>query len=254
MKSRPPTKTCLQRPLFCGFGRKWRVRTLYSVLRTNSGSEGGKENVDTNFELAVKHTGVDSNSYILGIHAFVHGNGHNLRPKTLGAASFWAGLRQEIYTATMNQQPVKAPLVSSLVDGSRELGPADEEDWANRAVVHCIDVLNFCFGDEPPRQTWDELYAWNERWTASLPPSYTPTLDMENGPGEAFPEVWYHDTWQGACSRRGGEEGGGRNVRAPRMLTHARSNRCAASHSGQVVSCQFRPQNPTHRRPAQRSS
>ncbi|EFX03235.1 ARCA-like protein [Grosmannia clavigera kw1407] len=147
-------------------------------------------------EMEVKHTGVDSHSYILGIHAFVHGNGHNLRPKTLGAASFWAGLRQEIYTATMNQQPVKAPLVSSLVDGSRELGPADDEDWANRAVVHCVDVLNFCFGEEPPRQTWDGLYAWNERWTASLPPSYTPTLDKENRPGEAFPEIWYHDTWQ----------------------------------------------------------
>ena len=105
-------------------------------------------------------------------------------------------MRQEIYTATLNQQPVKAPLVASLASGARDLGPAKDHDWANRAVIHCVDVLNFCFGDTPPQQTWDDLYDWNKRWTQLRPPSYTPTFH-QTGTGEAFPEIWYNTSWHG---------------------------------------------------------
>ncbi|OAA53622.1 ARCA-like protein [Niveomyces insectorum RCEF 264] len=171
-------------------------------------------------EMEYKHTGFDPHSYLLGIHAFVHGHGPGLVPNSLGAASFWVGLRQELYTATVNQQPVKAPLVPALVDGARALGPAADHDWANRAVVHCVDVLNFCFGggggdrnDRPRgnvsqpqpqpqpaplpllRRSWHDLSAWHERWTELLPPSYTPLLHRARGPGEAFPEIWYHSSW-----------------------------------------------------------
>ena len=120
-------------------------------------------------------------------------------PNTLSAAAFWVGLRQEIYTATINQQPVKAPLLLSLADGARGLGPAEDHDWANRAVIHCVDVLNFCFGENSsslsPRFSWDELSVWNKQWSARLPPSFTPTLLRERGPGDAFPEIWHHSSW-----------------------------------------------------------
>lgn len=148
---------------------------------------------------SVKHTGFDSQGYLLGIHAFVHGHGHKIVPNTLSAAAFWVGLRQEIYTATVNQQPVKAPLVPSIADGARNLGPAADHDWANRAVIHCVDVLNFCFGDNTPslspRFSWDELNAWNKQWSARLPSSFTPTFLKERGPDDAFPEIWHHSTW-----------------------------------------------------------
>ncbi|CAK7224681.1 hypothetical protein SCUCBS95973_005600 [Sporothrix curviconia] len=113
-------------------------------------------------------------------------------------SAFWVGLRQEIYTATVNQQPVKAPLQLSLADGARGLGPAEDHDWANRAVIHCVDVLNFCFGDSTsssPRFSWEALNAWNKQWTALLPASFTPTFFRERGPGDAFPEIWHHSTW-----------------------------------------------------------
>lgn len=148
----------------------------------------------------VKHSGFDSQGYLLGIHAFVHGHGHKIVPNTLSAAAFWVGLRQEIYTATINQQPVKAPLVLSLADKARELGPAEDHDWANRAVIHCVDVLNLCFGDNDarstsPRFTWEELDHWNREWTRRLPQSYMPTLYKERGPGDAFPVVWHLSSW-----------------------------------------------------------
>ena len=147
----------------------------------------------------VKHTGFDSQGYLLGIHAFVHGHGHKIAPNTLSAAAFWVGLRQEIYTATVNQQPVKAPLQLSLADGARGLGPAEDHDWANRAVIHCVDVLNFCFGDSTssssPRFSWEALNAWNKQWTALLPATFSPTFFRERGPGEAFPEIWHHTSW-----------------------------------------------------------
>ncbi|KAL1906886.1 hypothetical protein Sste5344_007330 [Sporothrix stenoceras] len=151
-------------------------------------------------EMEFKHSGFDSQGYLLGIHAFVHGHGHKIEPNTLSAAAFWVGLRQEIYTATINQQPVKAPLVLSLADSARGLGPAEDQDWANRAVIHCVDVLNFCFGGKntnslSPRFSWEELNHWNKEWTARLPPSYTATLYKERGPGEAFPQIWHHSSW-----------------------------------------------------------
>ncbi|CAK7244173.1 MAG: hypothetical protein STHCBS139747_005708 [Sporothrix thermara] len=150
-------------------------------------------------EMEFKHTGFDSQGYLLGIHAFVHGHGHKIAPNTLSAAAFWVGLRQEIYTATVNQQPVKAPLQLSLADGARGLGPAEDHDWANRAVIHCVDVLNFCFGDSTssssPRFSWEALNAWNKQWTALLPATFSPTFFRERGPGEAFPEIWHHTSW-----------------------------------------------------------
>ncbi|KJR89525.1 ARCA-like protein [Sporothrix schenckii 1099-18] len=150
-------------------------------------------------EMEFKHSGFDSQGYLLGIHAFVHGHGHKIVPNTLSAAAFWVGLRQEIYTATINQQPVKAPLVLSLADSARGLSPAEDHDWANRAVIHCVDVLNFCFGETvstlSPRFSWDELSSWNKQWSARLPDSFTPTYFKERGPGDAFPEIWHHSSW-----------------------------------------------------------
>lgn len=121
-------------------------------------------------------------------------------PNTLSAAAFWVGLRQEIYTATVNQQPVKVPLQVSLADGARSLNQAADHDWANRAVIHCVDVLNFCFGDaasssSSPRFSWDALNAWNKQWAALVPPSFTPTFLRERTAGAAFPEIWHHSTW-----------------------------------------------------------
>lgn len=165
-------------------------------------------------EMEVKASGVDTHSYLLGIKAFVHhGTGSStgpgyLMPGSLSGAAFWVGLRQEIYSAVMNQAPVRINLVHSLVD--RGLLPTDDFGWANRAVVHCADVLNFCFGDGAHGtmgragsiEWWCELEDYNRRWTESLPGSFTPIFmkEAEGAKGEVFPEVWYQSACHGKSS------------------------------------------------------
>ncbi|KAK3937455.1 hypothetical protein QBC46DRAFT_392691 [Diplogelasinospora grovesii] len=142
-------------------------------------------------EMEVKNMGMDNHGYLLGIHAFVHGSDRRLVTGSLSAASFWVGLRQEIYSAVMNHRPVRINMVHSLVD--RSLCEADDYSWANRAVVHCADVLNFCFGDEsgPATPRWEELDTWNKQWLALLPASCAPIFQA-NSDEDAFPEIWYH--------------------------------------------------------------
>lgn len=158
-------------------------------------------------EMEVKHPNVDAHSYLVGIKAFVHhgtgGDGSRyMMPGSLSGAAFWVGLRQEIYSAVMNQEPVRINLVHSLVD--RTLVPTDDFTWSNRAIVHCADVLNFCFGDGTQGtmgrggglEWWNELDEYNKRWQESLPSSFTPIFYREPDAGkEAFPEIWY----QSAC-------------------------------------------------------
>lgn len=143
--------------------------------------------------------GMDNHGYLLGIHAFVKAGDRYLVPGTLSAASFWVGLRQEIYSAIMNHEPVRIKLVHSLVD--RSLRPADDYAWANRAVVHCADVLNFCFGTDarPAAARWAELDSWNKRWHETVPASFVPIYQKE-GTEDAFPEFWYHSSCHGKSS------------------------------------------------------
>ncbi|KAK0609548.1 hypothetical protein B0T17DRAFT_594057 [Bombardia bombarda] len=153
-------------------------------------------------EMEAKHEGTNNHRYLRGIQLFVENSEEQLLPGSLNAASFWVGLRQEIYSAVMNHWRVRIKLVSSLVDPERNLTPTDDYTWANRAVVHCADVLNFCFKDNPsdvdeeypttPRaHRWDELNEWNKQWQELQPASYTPLFRQSARDGP-FPEVWYH--------------------------------------------------------------
>ncbi|KAJ2891024.1 hypothetical protein MKZ38_001003, partial [Zalerion maritima] len=145
-------------------------------------------------EIEVKHTGMDSHGYLLGIHAFVNGGEHPLQTGGLVSAAFWVGLRQEIYIASMDHQPVKINLPHGMVD--RSLEPADDSTWSNRAVVHIADVLNFCFGNDKSFSWWTELREWCTRWQESLPPTFTPIYEKKESEYQPFPEIWYDN----ACS------------------------------------------------------
>ncbi|KAK2028379.1 hypothetical protein LX32DRAFT_728755 [Colletotrichum zoysiae] len=145
-------------------------------------------------EIDVNTLGQDAHGHLLGIHAFVNAGDRFLAPGTLTAACFWAGLRQEIYSAVINQQVVRMNLSHAIVD--RSTAPGDDFVWANRAIVHCADVLNFCFGSEAGSVLqWGQLEMANREWKKALPSSYTPIFFRERRGDEAFPEVWY----QKAC-------------------------------------------------------
>lgn len=140
--------------------------------------------------------GTDNHGYLLGIHAFVKGRNRYLTPGSLSAACFWVGLRQEIYSAVMNHQAVRINLDHGLVE--RSLEPADDETWANRAVVHCADVLNFCFGHDNHQRSaamrWQELGSYNKDWSRALPASFAPVYEERGGP---FPEIWHQSSCHG---------------------------------------------------------
>lgn len=142
--------------------------------------------------------------HLCGIHTFVEQG--NLSRGTLAAASFWVGLRQEIYRAVMVGRRVKLNLEHALVDRSplEEMLPDDDYAWANRAVVHCADVLNFCYSpesvgtrrwDECQLRRWGELDSWNQEWVDKKPASFFPVYQSHNS--EPFHEIWYHRSCQG---------------------------------------------------------
>lgn len=131
--------------------------------------------------------------HLKGMHNFVWNR--SFQAGTVAAASFWVGLRQDIYIAARNGQPVRMNLVYGLID--RSLDAADDYTWANRAVVHCADVLNFCFGPERGHVgRWHELDDWNQGWTNGRPDSFDPVFRQEAG-SVPFPEIWYHRSCEG---------------------------------------------------------
>ncbi|KAI0148848.1 hypothetical protein GGR57DRAFT_230956 [Xylariaceae sp. FL1272] len=135
-------------------------------------------------------TGHDNYRHLLGIHAFVNAGDQYMIPGSLSAASFWVGLRQEIYIAILTQQPVKVSLDHYVVDRSSE--PADDYTWSNRAIVLVADVLNSCFGDAPLTPSrWAALNEAAENWTLARPPSFNPFFYREGTGLAAFPEIWH---------------------------------------------------------------
>ncbi|KAI8624955.1 hypothetical protein F5Y19DRAFT_278167 [Xylariaceae sp. FL1651] len=135
-------------------------------------------------------TGQDNYSHLLGIHAFVNAGDQYMEPGSLSAASFWVGLRQEIYIAILTQQRVKLTLDHFIVD--RSLEPADDCTWSNRAIILLADILNSCFGDAPlTTNQWAALNEAAENWTLARPPSFNPFFYRESTESAAFPEIWH---------------------------------------------------------------
>lgn len=135
---------------------------------------------------------------MLGIQLFVSARSPRSVSGSLSEAAFWVGLRQEIYSAVINHKPVQLTLEHEVID--RSLEPTDDFSWANRAVLHCADVLNFCFGAPGVSLVrWHDLKTHNKGWQESRPATFTPTYyrEPDRAKLEVFPDVWYVDTCHG---------------------------------------------------------
>lgn len=144
----------------------------------------------------IASSGQDNHGHLLGIHAFVNVGDQIMLPGSLSAASYWVGLRQEIYSAMSTQSPVKMSMDHFIVD--RSLEAADDSTWSNRAVVNLADVLNFCFSEAPsssPR--WAYLQEQCTRWEELRPPSFEPFFSKDRSVLEAFPQIWHHSSCHG---------------------------------------------------------
>lgn len=143
-------------------------------------------------ELDVPLVGEDYQGHLLGIQIFMNAQDPSLPASGLRQASFWIGLRQDIYMAFVNQRPLKTKLDHSFID--RSLTPADDDTWAKRILINTAEIENFCFGDnEQPVSTYRRLKEYDESWLDSRPLSWLPLSYRapDEACGEVFPEIWY---------------------------------------------------------------
>ncbi|GKZ37417.1 hypothetical protein AbraIFM66950_008940 [Aspergillus brasiliensis] len=141
--------------------------------------------------------GGDGKTHLRGTQVFLNAQGHSaLRCGGLQLAAFWVGIRQEIHKAFLEQRVVELDL--SCCDGSayRRLDSTDDPTWANRAVLHCVDVLRYCYSEEDQRRWhYEELCAYNQQWQALTPPTFDPLYYRPANilKGQIFPVLWYLD-------------------------------------------------------------
>ena len=110
-----------------------------------------------------------------------------LLPGGLHQAAFYAGLRQEIYLAVINERPTGIHLRDCIVD--RSMGSADDEVWARRILLHLVDVLEYCFGPDSSHDTYESLVEYSVAWAASKPDRFSPVYVRQAQGTEIYPRV-----------------------------------------------------------------
>lgn len=125
------------------------------------------------------------------------------QPTGLRQAAFWAALRQELFTSFMKQRPLNFPL--DHCHEYRDLSPTGDVIWADRLIIFCADVLEYCYGtghcrvsDSPlqhdhARCRWRDLKEYERQLTSALPDTFEPVYWRPPDPeaGEIFPEIWH---------------------------------------------------------------
>lgn len=94
--------------------------------------------------------------------------------------------------ALSSQRPIKISLCHGFIDQS--LTDATDDMWANRIIVHCAEVVQFCFGDDNQGpDAYRRLLKYDDDWLRSRPASFLPlafsAADIDTG--EAFPRIMY---------------------------------------------------------------
>lgn len=128
-------------------------------------------------------------------------------------AAFWVAFRQEIHSAFLKQRPFNLAL--SRCEAFRSFSPAEDAVWADRLIIFCADVLDFCYGNtttnnvsgrqqqqqqqqDPtstptPKERWLGLKQYEQMWSEVLPASFEPIYfrDADRAKGEVFPQICY---------------------------------------------------------------
>ncbi|KAL2404475.1 hypothetical protein ABEF93_005056 [Exophiala dermatitidis] len=145
------------------------------------------------------------------------------RTDGLCQAGFWVAFRQEIYSAFLKQRPINHDL--ARCEAFRSFSPAEDAVWADRLIIFCADVLEYCYGNSnttnngnnghggPPisrhrsssssslpasaspmaKDHWLSLKQQEATWAQVLPASFEPIYfrDPDRTRGEVFPTICY---------------------------------------------------------------
>jgi hypothetical protein len=100
----------------------------------------------------------------------------------------WARLRQEIFWAVLNQEPLTLNLSRSRLEHLTRT--RDDRARANKMLVELMDTVQYCFGADKNTSTYDRLLESSSTWMVTNPSSFTPVMIRRRQPGEVFPEIW----------------------------------------------------------------
>ncbi|KAF3004873.1 hypothetical protein E8E13_005830 [Curvularia kusanoi] len=156
-------------------------------------------------------TGSDAGQHLAGSSAILRASQGNqyVDPSapTLREAAFWVYVRQCLYTATINQQPLDVdfslqlhPQPSSMQDSHPLARLRLETAWANQMTWNTALIVNFCFETESSVEQNDKLLKWqglwdlNQLWLRDRPKSFDP---IWHGlvDDSCFPYVYFTADW-----------------------------------------------------------
>ncbi|KAI9640840.1 hypothetical protein NHQ30_010681 [Ciborinia camelliae] len=126
-----------------------------------------------------------------GTHVFITAQASGVLDSTLRTAAFRVAYRQEVHMAFVRQRPFHMPLQCHEY---RSLEYADDFIWAYRTIVHCADVLQYCYGHgSKTNSDYDMLVQYHEGWENLRPQSFEALYErpVVSNTRHALPEIWY---------------------------------------------------------------
>ncbi|TVY14450.1 hypothetical protein LARI1_G007024 [Lachnellula arida] len=136
--------------------------------------------------------GGDWETGLRGTQVFIEAQASAGHATSLRRAAFRVACRQEVYMAFIKQRPFSLP--QHDWNDYRSLEPADDHTWAHRVVVHCADVLMYCYGEHRSNNSdYDASVEYHASWDRLRPKSFEPIYSKPADPsqGEVWPELWY---------------------------------------------------------------
>ncbi len=166
------------------------VRKLFTAQE--EGFHSFRETRADSFRIA-PFNGGDWETSLWGTQVFIDAQADAVVHETgLRSASFRVAYRQEVQLAFIKQRCLQLPL--AYCDPYRSLEPTDDYTWAHRIVVHCADVMTYCYGDQKTKYAdYDALLEYHRAWYQLRPRSFTPIYikPPDVDAGEIFAEMMF---------------------------------------------------------------
>lgn len=126
-----------------------------------------------------------------GTQVFITAQASGGLDSSLRRAAFRVAYRQEVHMAFIKQRPFHMPLQCHEY---RSLEYAEDFTWAYRTIVHCADILQYCYGHgSKTNSDYDMLVQYHEGWENLRPQSFDALYQRGAtwNTKQALPEIWY---------------------------------------------------------------
>ena len=148
----------------------------------------------------------DDETYLRGCDIFLSAQANTaVQGRGLQNAAFWVGIRQKVRMAFVQQREIHFDLRCFQGSIYKTLAPTEDSSWANRIVLHCAEVLNYCYSSGGPNLIiFEKLLEFSQRWLAEKPNSFLPMYYRapDFPENEVFPQVWHLDDCHGTSEKK----------------------------------------------------